>query len=312
MRPFKNPGDLFGAILLSFGLYALSISQGASQSPDSVSIPRASLDRLDRAINDLVDAIRVLKSAPASPPSTAAPPDPPPSAPAPLNMDGRWVTQWQWPTDTILITSGQLEDSRYHGGQLSLEGDGTYELSADRYPRCYYNISMSANRDAMSWTPAATAVPASVCRPATTFYPARDGSEPPREPYPEAQPYHESDCCGPHRDQACCEQPHVQDCCEPHRVRDCCERPHVRECCEPHRVRDCCERPHVQECCEPHRVRDCCERPRIRHCCEPHHVLQRPRMRDWGGERVWRTARVWRPRPPPRDLCERWEPEDWF
>jgi hypothetical protein len=274
MRPFRNPGDLIGAILLSLGLYVLSIAQGASQSPDSVSIPRASLERLDRAINDLVDAIRVLKSAPASPPSTAAPPDPPPAAPAPLNTDGRWVTQW--PRDTIRITSGQLEDSRYHGGQLSLEGDGIYELSADRYPRCYYNISMSANRTAMSWTPAATAVPASVCRPATTFYLARDGSEPPPEPYPEAQPYRESDCCGPHRDQACCERPHVQD------------------------------------CCEPHRVRDCCERPRIRHCCEPHRVLQRPRMRDWGGERVWRTARVWRWRPPPRDLCERWEPEDWF
>ena len=292
MRPFKNPGDLIGAILLSLGLYALSITQGASQSPDSVSIPRASLERLDRAINDLVDAIRVLKSAPASPPSAAAAPDPQPAAPAPLNMDGRWVTQW--PRDTILIASGQVEDSRYHGGQLSLEGDGAYKLSTGQYPPCYYDISMSANRNAMSWTPAATAVPASVCRPATTFYPTRDDSEPPREPYPEGQPYREKDCCGPPRDPECCERPRVQDCCEPHRDQA------------------CCERPHVQYCCEPHRVRDCCERPRIRHCCEPHHVRQRPRMPDCCGERVRRTAAVWRWRPPPCDLCERGEQEDWF
>jgi hypothetical protein len=276
MSPFKNPGDLIAAILLSVGLYVLPIAQGASQSPDSVSIPRASLDRLDRAINDLVDAIGVLKSAPASPRPTAAPPDPPqPAAPSPLNMDGRWATQW--PRDTILITSGQLDDPGYHGGRLSLEGDGAYKLSADQYPPCYYNISMSANRNAMSWTPAVTAVPASVCRPATTFYLTRDGSEPPREPDP--QPYHESDCCGPHRVQACCERPHVQDCCEPHHDRDCCERPRIRHCCEPHRVRHCCERP---------RIRDCC------------------------GERIRRPAHVWRWRPPPPELCERREPEDWL
>jgi hypothetical protein len=257
MSLFKYPGDLIGAILLSLGLYVLSMDQGASQTSDSVSIPRASLERLDRAINDLVDALRVLKSAPASPSRTAAPPDPPPpAAPSPLNMDGRWFTQW--PTDTILITAGQLEDSRYHGGQLSLEGDGTYKLSANQYPACYYNITMSADRNTMSWSPAMTAVPASVCRPATTFY----GSEPPREPYPVSypisRPYHERDCCEPHRYQV---------------------------------------QVHVHNCCERHHAWHCCERPRIRHCC---------------GERVWRPAHVWRWHPPPRDLCERREPADWY
>jgi hypothetical protein len=264
MSPFKNPGDLIGAILLSVGLYVLTIAQGASQSPDNVSIPRATLDRLDRAINGLVDAMRDLKSAPASPRPTAAPPDPPqpPATPAALSMDGRWVTQW--PRDTILITSGQLDDPRYHNGQLNLEGDGTYRLSAYQYPACYYNISMSADRNAMSWTPAMTVVPASVCRPATTFYLTRDTSEPPREPYPAPPPYRESDCCAPHRVHACCERPHVQDCCERPRIR-------VRHYC--------------------------CERPRMRDCC---------------GERVRRAAPVWRWRPPPRDLCERWEPEDGY
>jgi hypothetical protein len=186
-----------------------------------------------------MDAVKELKQAPASPRPAAAPPDPPqPAAPDPLNIDGRWITQW--PRNTIIITSGQLDDPRYHGGRLSLEHDGTYRLSSDQYPPCYYSISMSADRNAMSWTPAETAVPASVCRPATTFYLTR-------EPYPQS------------------------DCCAPHRVQPCCERPHIR-------------------------VRHCCERPRMRDCC---------------GERVRRPVRVWRWPQPPRDLCERWEP-DWF
>ena len=224
MSPFKNPGDLIAAILLSLGLYVLSTPQGASQTSDSVSIPRASLERLDRAINDLVDALRVLRSAPAAPLRAAAPPDPPPpAAPSPLNMDGRWFTEW--PRDTVLITSGQVEDSRYHGGQLSLESDGTYKLSAYQYPACYYNISMSADRNTMSWSPAMTAVPASVCRPATTFY----GSEPPpREPYPVSLPYRERDCCEPHHHRV---RVHVQNCCERHHAWHCCERPHIRDCC---------------------------------------------------------------------------------
>ena len=241
MSTFKCSAKLIGALGFGLFLYALSIVQCASQTADSIAIPKAGWERLQSAIDGVADAMRSIRSAPAPtpaetiqstspPPSTAADQlalDPDPSVTtSQVYLEGRWVTEW--PKDTILIELGRVEDARYHGGKLSPQSDGTYVLTSDQYGPCYYNIALAPDHDTMLWVPANkkpltnAALPVTSCRPATMFYLIRD-------------------CCGErHRDRDCCERHRDRDCCERHRDRDCCERHRGRDCCEQHRDRDCC------------------------------------------------------------------------
>jgi hypothetical protein len=277
MSTFNCSTKLIGAVGLGLCLYGLSIVQCASQTPDSIVIPKAGWERLQSAIDGVADAMRAIRSAPtptttqtiqstSPPPSDAAnqlahDPDPPVTT-SQVYLEGKWVTEW--PKDTILIELGRVEDQRYHGGQLSPQYDGTYKLTADQYSPCYYNIALSPDHNTMFWVPTNNTnkkppppnavLPVTGCRPATMFYLIRD-------------------CCG-ERDRDCC--------VERHRDRDCCG--------ERHRDRDCCG--------ERHRDRDCCgERHRDRDCC---------------GERGRREPLVRRWRSPPCDYCNRWEWEDQF
>src|SRR5229473_3299906 len=246
MSTFKCSTKLIGAAGLGLCLYALSIVQCASQTPDSIVIPKAGWERLQSAIDGVADAMRAIRSAPTptptqtiqstSPsPSTAAnqlaqDPDPPVTT-SQVYLEGKWVTEW--PKDTILIELGRVEDLRYHGGKLSPQYDGTYELTADHYSPCYYNIALSPDHNTMFWVPTNNTnkkpppnavLPVIGCRPATMFYLIRD-------------------CCG-ERDRDCCGERHRDRDCwgERHRDRDCWgERHRDRDCCgERHRDRDCC------------------------------------------------------------------------
>src|SRR5713226_4786176 len=305
MSTFKRSTKLIGAVGLGLCLYALSIVQCASQTPDSIVIPKAGWERLQSAIDGVADAMRAIRSAPTptptqtiqstSPsPSTAAnqlaqDPDPPVTT-SQVYLEGKWVTEW--PKDTIPIELGRVEDPRYHGGKLSPQYDGTYELTADHYSPCYYNIALSPDHNTMFWVPTNNTnkkpppnavLPVIGCRPATMFYLIRD-------------------CCG-ERDRDCCGERHRdRDCCgERHRDRDCCgERHRDRDCCgERHRDRDCCGERHRDRdrCGERHRDRDCCgERHRDRDCCGERH-----RDQDCCGERGRREPLVRRWRSPPCD-----------
>ncbi len=132
-------------------------------------------------------------------------------------LEATWATEW--PRERITIDLGRVEDLRFHDevGRLNPEPDGTYRLTGANY-YCYYHISVSPNRNKMSWVPSqpAPGAPAMTpgCRPATIFYRIRDAEE-----------HRDRDCCGErHRDRDCCGERHRdRDCCgERHRDRDCC------------------------------------------------------------------------------------------
>ena len=225
---------LIGTVATGLIVYALSIVQCASQTPDSVAIPKSGWEKLESAINSVAEAVKAIRPTPTStqtvqssspPPSSAAyqlveDPDPAVTT-SQVYLEGKWITEW--PRDAIEIELGRVEDRRYHDGKLRPESDGTYTLTDDHYSPCYYNIALSHDHNKMFWVPilrksppptsAAAPVPVTECRPATIFSRIRN-------------------CCGEHR-----------DCCgERYRDRDCCgERHRDRECCgERHRDRDCC------------------------------------------------------------------------
>jgi hypothetical protein len=271
---------LIGMVAVGLIVYASSIVQSASQTPDSVAIPKTSWEKLESAINGVAEAFRAIRSAqtpmlsaqsPAAQSLAVQSTSPPastaanqliqdyelPATTTQVYLEGKWETEWPW--EIVKIKSARVEDPRYPGGRLTPEFDGTYRLTAEPYGACYYNIALSPDRNKMFWVPTnntnrkplTNAVVSGVsCRPATIFY----------------------------------------------RVRECCgERHGDRDCCGEHRVRECCgERRGDRDCCaEQHRVRECCgERRGDRDCC---------------GERRRRESLVWRWRPPPCDYCRQWE-----
>ena len=81
MRTFKCSTKLIGAVGLGLCLYALSIVQCASQTPDSIQIPKAGWERLQSAIDGVADAMRAIRSAP-TPTQTIQSTSPPPSTAA--------------------------------------------------------------------------------------------------------------------------------------------------------------------------------------------------------------------------------------
>ena len=288
MSTLRRSIKLTGTVAVGLIVYASSIVQCASQTPDNVAIPKAAWERLESAINAVSGAIRAIR--PTSTPTQPTTPQPTPTPtttseflsaqdfepiqstagaiiPTPqVYLEGKWVTEW--PKERIKIEFGHVEDRMFHDGQLSPEPDGTYALTADHYAECRYHIALSHDRHKMFWVPAPSLAPEVVivdkdkkpivnkCRPATIF--SRIG-----------------ECCGEeHRDRDCCAERHRdRDCCaERHRIRECCgERHRDRDCCdERRRDRDCCgERRRDRDCCgERHRDRDCCgERHRDRDCC---------------------------------------------
>ena len=342
MSTLRRSIKLTGTVAVGLIVYASSIVQCASQTPDNVAIPKAAWERLESAINAVTGAIRAIRptSTPAQPTTLQPTPTPPPTAaseflsaqaseqpttgaitPTPqVYLEGKWVTEW--PKERIKIEFGRVEDRMFHDGQLSPEPDGTYLLTADHYAECRYHIALSHDRHKMFWVPAPGGVVildakpvVNKCRPATIFSRIREccGEE-----------LRDRDCCGERRrDRECCSEEHRdRDCCgERHRDRDCCgERHRDRDCCgERHRDRDCCgERHRDQDCCgERHRDRDCCgERHRDRDCCGERHrdrdcCGERHRDRDCCGEGrrretfrppVWRCHSCGPCRP-----CGRWE-----
>jgi hypothetical protein len=292
---------LIGTVAAGLIVYASSIVQGVSQTPDSVSIPKRSWETLESAISGVAEALRGITLAQTSMQSVQ-PTSPSasttanqlmhdselPATTTQVYLEGKWVTEWPW--ETVTIASTRVEDPRYPGGKLSPEFDGTYRLTTEHHSVCYYNIALSPDRNKMFWVPANkklltnTVVSVLGCRPSTIFYRIRDGED--------------------HRDRDCCVERHREvDCCvERRREVDCCgERRRQVDCClERHREVDCCG--------GRHRERDCCgERHRERDCC-----VELQRHRDCCFESRKREPLVWRWPVPPCDYCRLGEWADPF
>src|SRR5262249_37188880 len=150
-------------------VYASSITQSASQTPDSVAIPKTSWEKLESAINGVAEAFRTIRSAQtpmlaaqplaaqplaaqslvaqslvaqstSTPASTAAnqliQDSELPATTTQVYLEGKWETEWPW--ETVKIKSARVEDPRYPGGKLTPEFDGTYRLTAEPHGACYY------------------------------------------------------------------------------------------------------------------------------------------------------------------------------
>jgi hypothetical protein len=186
-------------------VYASSIVPCTSQTSDNVVISKSGWSQLQNAINNVVDAIKTIGSAPT--PAQVAPPTTPtlaqatPSTPgsrleafadgslaealifdsktSPEKLEGKWRAGWK--NDIVRIEEhGQVRDGAYyHEGTLRLQPqpDGTFKLLIDSEPLCHYNIAVSADRKKMVWMPIRDIVaPIKIdagsftCRPATDFY----------------------------------------------------------------------------------------------------------------------------------------------
>ena len=123
MSTIKRSTKRIGTVVLGLSFYALMIVQCASQTPDSIQIPKEGWERLQSAIDGVAEAMRAFRSAPTPTPtqtiqSTSPPPsaaanqlahDPdPPVTTSQVYLEGKWVTEW--PKDTILIELGRVED----------------------------------------------------------------------------------------------------------------------------------------------------------------------------------------------------------
>jgi len=186
---------LIGIVGAGLCLYVWSIVQCASQTPDSIAIPKAAWEQLEDAINSISSAIKEIRTAPSptisSPtqPTAIIRPSPTPEQTQPATapmiptpqvyLEGTWFTEQ--PKERVTITSGFVEDRSFHDGQLSLESDGIYALT-DKHHKddtCYYNIALSADYKKMFWAPAMENYETNTrvalgCRPATIFHRIRD------------------------------------------------------------------------------------------------------------------------------------------
>jgi hypothetical protein len=321
---------LIGAAAVGVIVYVSSIVQGASQTTDTVAIPKTSWEKLESAISGVAEALRAIRPAQASTQSvqTTSPPASAtanqvlqdselPASTAQVYLEGKWVTEWPW--EAVTIASTHVEDPRYPGGKLSTEFDGTYRLTTEHHSACYYDIALSPDHNKMFWVPTNkkvltnAAVSVLGCRPATIFYRIRNG-EAPRDRDCCVERLRERDCCGERRRQVDC-------CVERHREGDCCgERRRQVDCCvERHREGDCCgeRRRHVDCCVERHREADCCgERYREGDCCGERHrerdcCVERQQHRDCCFESRKREPLAWQ-HAPPCDYCRPWEWADPF
>src|SRR5262245_9724340 len=177
MGPFRT--KLIDMVAVGLIVYASSIIQSASQTPDSVAIPKTSWEKLESAINGVAEAFRTIRSAQTpmlaaqslaaqslaaqslvaqstSPPASTAAnqliqDSELPATTTQVYLEGKWETEWPW--ETVKIKSARVEDPRYPGGKLTPEFDGTYRLTAEPHGACYYNIALSPDRNKMFWVP---------------------------------------------------------------------------------------------------------------------------------------------------------------
>ncbi len=277
MSTHRKCVQLISTVAVMLVVYASSIVPCTSQTSDNVVISKSGWSQLQNAINNVVDAIRTIGSAPmpaqVAPSTSQALAQATPSTPgsrleafadgslaealifdsktSPEKLEGKWRAGWKH--DIVRIEEhGQVRDEAYYhdDGALRLQPqpDGTFKLLIDSESLCHYNIALSPDRKKMVWVPIKDIAPIKIdagsftCRPATDFYRILE-------------------CCG-ERDRDCCGE----------RRRECCGERH-RECCG-ERHRDCCGERH----------RDCC------------------------GERVRREHVVWRRYPPCVCRWEEWDP----
>jgi hypothetical protein len=89
MRTLKYSTKRIGTVVLGLSFYALSIVQCASQTSDSVSIPRAAWEQLESAIHGVAEAMRAISSAQTPTPTQKIQPtsQPPSTATSELAQD---------------------------------------------------------------------------------------------------------------------------------------------------------------------------------------------------------------------------------
>ena len=100
---------LIGTVAVGVIVYVSSIVQGASQTTDSVAIPKTSWEKLETAISGVAEALRAIRPAQASTQSvqTTSPPASTtanqlaqdselPATTTQVYLEGKWVTEWPW------------------------------------------------------------------------------------------------------------------------------------------------------------------------------------------------------------------------
>jgi len=232
MSTIKRSTKRIGTVVLGLSFYALMIVQCASQTSDSVSVPRAAWERLESAIQGVAEAMRTITSAQKPTPTQKIEP----SSQSPPAATGHF----QDPDPPITTSQGCVKPD-------------CCDRLRDR--DCH---ERPPNRDCCERPP-----DRDCCERSRD----RDCCEP-RRHQGCCEPRRHQGCCEPRRYQGCCEPRRYQGCCEPRRYQGCCEPHRHQGCCEPRRYQGCCEPRRYRGCCEPHRYRGCCEPYRNRDCCE--------------------------------------------
>jgi hypothetical protein len=197
MSTIKHSTKRIGTVVLGLSFYALLTVQCASQTSDSVSVPRAAWEKLESALQGAADAMKTITSAQKPNPTQKIEPSPqPPAATGHFTQD-----------PTVTTSEG------------CVKGD-----CSDRPPD---RDCCERSRDRDCCEPHRYR---GCCEPRRY----RDCCEP-RRYRGCCEPHRYRDCCEPRRYRGCCEPHRYRDCCEPRRYQGCCEPRRYRDCCESHR-----------------------------------------------------------------------------
>jgi hypothetical protein len=194
MRTLKYSTKRIGTVVLGLSFYALSIVQCASQTSDSVSIPRAAWEQLESAIHGVAEAMKAISSAQTPTPTQKIQPTSQPPCVLDRGIDRNWLDN----------KCAKLDESAAQASVVQ-PADG--------------QAPPSTATSELAQVPDPPVTTSQVYRGCCEPHRDRDCCERPRD----------RDCCEPHRDRDCCEPHRYRGCCEPRRNRDCCGEMDRRE-----------------------------------------------------------------------------------
>ena len=188
MSTIERSKKRIGKVVLGLSFYALLTVPCASQTSDNLSVPRASLERLESAIQGVAEAMRTITSAQKPTPTQNTEPSsqPPPAATDHFAQD---------PNPHVTTSEGCVKRDC---------SDRPPDRDCCERPRDQDCCERSRDRDC--------------CEP----HRDQDCCERSRD-RDCCEPHRHQGCCEPHHHQGCCEPHRYRGCCEPHRNRNCCE-----------------------------------------------------------------------------------------
>ena len=179
MSTFARSTKRIGTVVLGLSFYALLTVQCASQTSDSVPVPRASLERLESAIQSLAEAMRTITSTQKPTPTEKIEPSsqPPPAATDHFAQD---------PNPPVTTSEGCVKRDC---------SDRPPDRDCCERPRDQDCCERSRDRDC--------------CEPRRY-----QGCCEPHRYRDCCEPRRYRDCCEPHRYRGCCEPHRNRNCCE--------------------------------------------------------------------------------------------------